>query len=102
VSDARALPYLDDTFDAVLCTAMLDQYRTIAPFVREMARVVRPDGLVAFTTFCDREERQHLPLRDIREVLVQSNMHLVETFRYASHHGVGCPTTFFRATIAQK
>jgi SAM-dependent methyltransferase len=43
-SDITAIPVTDGTFDAVLCTEVLEHVPDPAAAVREMARVVRPGG----------------------------------------------------------
>jgi SAM-dependent methyltransferase len=44
--DAHALPFPDESFDAVVCHYLLMWLADPVPGVREMARVVRPDGYV--------------------------------------------------------
>ncbi len=44
--NAADLPFLDDTFDLVLCRSALHHFRDPAGTVREMARVCRPGGRV--------------------------------------------------------
>ena len=47
VAPAEALPFADDTFDAVLSQLVVNFMRDPETGVREMARVARPDGVVA-------------------------------------------------------
>ena len=42
-------PYAADSFDHVLCVGVLHFFSDLAPVFREAARIVRPDGLFAFT-----------------------------------------------------
>ena len=44
--DAHALPFADDAFDAAVVGATLNEFADPARAVRELARVVRPSGLV--------------------------------------------------------
>jgi ubiquinone/menaquinone biosynthesis C-methylase UbiE len=44
--DAQALPFADDSFDTVVCTFSLCAIPDDAKAVREMARVLRPGGLL--------------------------------------------------------
>lgn len=43
---AEALPFLDGTFDAVVCRYCAHHFGDVQQAVREMARVVRPGGIV--------------------------------------------------------
>ncbi len=45
--NASALPFLDHTFDLVLCRSALHHFRSPSATVQEMARVCRPGGRVA-------------------------------------------------------
>lgn len=45
--DAEMLPFGDGTFDAATCRIAPHHFPDVAQFVREMARVVRPGGIVA-------------------------------------------------------
>ncbi|HVL94471.1 MAG TPA: methyltransferase domain-containing protein [Solirubrobacteraceae bacterium] len=45
--EAEALPFADDSFDAVLAQLVVSHLRDAERGVREMARVARPDGVVA-------------------------------------------------------
>jgi SAM-dependent methyltransferase len=44
-ADARALPFTDDSFDAVLCSHVLEHIPEDVDVAREMARVLREDGV---------------------------------------------------------
>jgi SAM-dependent methyltransferase len=43
---AESLPFADDTFDRVICQGALDHFVAPDDFMREAARIVRPDGRV--------------------------------------------------------
>jgi len=45
-SIAESLPFLDESFDRVMCQGSLDHFADAAAFMREAARVSRPDGRV--------------------------------------------------------
>jgi len=47
LGDAQALPFADGSFDGVLCQMALMFFPDRSAAVREMARVVRPGGVVA-------------------------------------------------------
>ncbi|MCC6785283.1 MAG: class I SAM-dependent methyltransferase [Planctomycetes bacterium] len=46
VGDAHELPFLDDTFDSVVCNAVLEHVGQPERVVAEMLRVLRPGGLL--------------------------------------------------------
>ena len=56
VADAQRLPFPDGAFDAVLCFHMLYDVVDIDAALAEIARVVRPEGVVLFST----NGREHL------------------------------------------
>ncbi|WP_458206988.1 class I SAM-dependent methyltransferase [Haladaptatus sp. NG-SE-30] len=48
VADAERLPFADSTFDAVTCRIAAHHFPNPRAFVREVARVLAPDGIFAF------------------------------------------------------
>lgn len=44
VATAEALPFRDGTFDRIVCQGSLDHFARPREFMRELARVLRPDG----------------------------------------------------------
>ena len=44
-----ALPFADDTFNKVVCSEVLEHIPDYTAFLREIRRVVRPDGIVAIS-----------------------------------------------------
>jgi len=49
VADARALPYTDESFSSVLSNCALEHIPDVELAVAEVARVLRPKGIFAFT-----------------------------------------------------
>ena len=64
--DAQALPFPDASFDVVVCQSGLMFFSDVVGALREMARVVRPDGTVAVQVW-DRLEAQtgYAPLYEV-------------------------------------
>lgn len=54
-ADARELPFLDQTFDGIFCSYVLDLIPTadLGATVREFHRVVKPDGRIALLTLTE-------------------------------------------------
>lgn len=49
VGDASAIPVPDGTFDAVLCTEMLEHHPEPIQVVKELARILKPGGVLLLT-----------------------------------------------------
>lgn len=64
--DAALLPFPDASFDVVLCQAALMFFPDVEQALREMARVVTPDGVVAVQVWDRREDQPaYRPLIEI-------------------------------------
>lgn len=50
VANLEGLPFLDNSFDVILCTEVLEHLLKVGPGVAELARVCRPGGRVIFST----------------------------------------------------
>lgn len=49
-ADASFLPFADQVFDFVFSSQVIEHVPSVAVFLREVARVLKPDGLCLFTT----------------------------------------------------
>ncbi|MGX1885437.1 class I SAM-dependent methyltransferase [Streptomyces sp. NPDC055287] len=58
VAEAQALPFADDTAEAVLALHMLYHARDIPATVAELARVLKPGGLLVASTNSDTDKRE--------------------------------------------
>jgi SAM-dependent methyltransferase len=65
--DATALPFLDDSFDAVCCFAALHLFSDPFAGLDEMTRVLAPGGRVALMTSVQRQLGPRGPLKPIGE-----------------------------------
>jgi SAM-dependent methyltransferase len=65
--DAAALPFLDDSFDAVCCFAALHLFADPFAGLDEMTRVLAPGGRVALMTSVQRQLAPRGPLKPIGE-----------------------------------
>jgi len=63
-ADACALPYADASFDAATCCGALHLLPDPEGALREMARVLRPEGLLVVTTLVDEPPFGAPPLRE--------------------------------------
>ncbi|HEY96171.1 MAG TPA: methyltransferase domain-containing protein [Dehalococcoidia bacterium] len=52
--EADALDFDDDSFDAVLCASSIMLFNDIPKALREWHRILKPDGIVAFTSYGSR------------------------------------------------
>jgi SAM-dependent methyltransferase len=75
--NSNALPFADDEFDKVLCADTLEHVDDVGGTIREIARVLRPGGLLVLTTphrfldSLDREypEHRHYSLQELTDIL---------------------------------
>jgi ubiquinone/menaquinone biosynthesis C-methylase UbiE len=98
VADAAALPFPVETFDLVLSTSSLHCWLDPVAGLREMARVVRPDGRVVVTDWCDdylacwvcdrllrlvqRDHRRAYGRRECRRLLAAAGLRIERIDRY--------------------
>jgi ubiquinone/menaquinone biosynthesis C-methylase UbiE len=67
--DATALPFVDDSFDAVCCFAALHLFDDPFGGLEEMARVLTPGGRIALMTSVQRQLGPRGPLKPLTERL---------------------------------
>ncbi len=81
-ADAADLPFADGRFDAVLCQSALFFFPDVVGALREMARVVRPGGVVAVQTYAALPDQPGFG--DLATVVARhappEAMHLVDTY----------------------
>lgn len=98
VADAAALPFAAASFDLVVSTSSLHYWPDPIAGLREMARVVRPDGRVVVTDWCDdylacricdqvlrlaeRAHRRVYGQQECRRFLVQAGLRVERIDRY--------------------
>lgn len=58
MADAQALPFADDSADAVLALHMLYHVGDIEATIKELARVLRPGGVLVASTNSDRDKQE--------------------------------------------
>ena len=62
--DTFALPFADETFDKVICSEVMEHVHDYRAAARELARVTRPDGIVAVTIPTATSEQLYLRAGD--------------------------------------
>ena len=62
--DAFRLPFADETFDKVICAEVMEHVHDYPAAARELARVTRPEGIVAVTIPTATSENLYLRLGD--------------------------------------
>ncbi len=70
VGDACSLPYVDNYFDALYCFAGIGHFTDQKKALKEMARVVRPDGRVVF---CEKNVPPWLRNTEYGRILINNN-----------------------------
>ena len=62
--DAFHLPFADESFDKVICAEVMEHVHDYPAAARELARVTKPDGIVAVTIPTATSENLYLRLGD--------------------------------------
>jgi 2-polyprenyl-3-methyl-5-hydroxy-6-metoxy-1,4-benzoquinol methylase len=81
LADGQSLPFGNAEVDAIYCISVLEHVSDIISFVREMARSLKPNGLLILT--------MDLDLRGDQELSVERRMVLNNIF--AEYFGAGAP-----------
>ena len=67
VDNAAQVPYEDEFFDAVICECVLSLVENPMPVIREMRRVLRPDGTLIVSDVCGEND-----FRDIQTMFTDA------------------------------
>lgn len=80
--DAANLPFGDNEFDAVVCQSALFFFPDVDAAVAEMARVVRPGGVVAIQTYASLDEQPGFVELDgiVHRIAADNAMQLLDTY----------------------
>lgn len=85
--DGKVLPFPDGTFEAALCTEVLEHVPDPGPFVSEMQRVLKPGGLAIVTL--PWSARFHYQPHDYHRYTPTMLQHIFSTFRECAIHPRG-------------
>lgn len=86
LADVTNLPAPDKTFDASISISVTEHIADLSAMIREMKRIVVPEGLIAFTAAetqlngCIARSKS-----EVLELLVAENLPLLKVFGYRSH-----------------
>ena len=80
------LRFDDEQFDGVLCVGVLSDIKDPSPLIKEMRRVVKSKGYIAFTS-CPTpvSECYEHSLSEIRTYLKENNLRIRDSFKFRSH-----------------
>lgn len=99
-SDIQKTPFKDSLFDAAILTAALEHYSDINPFVAEIQRIVKPKGIIAFTTACTQIKGLFRHSKKIIEVSLRKlGLKQKESFKILSHYEYGRKPIYFWVVI---
>lgn len=85
LADADALPFTDESFDAVVSVTLLQNMPDPAKTVGEVARVLRPSGVVVLTVL----KRKHT-LEELEEWVERAGMSLMSSGEIEGSEDVFC------------
>lgn len=104
------LRFDDKQFDAVLCISVLSHIKNPSPIIKEMQRIVKPKGYIAFTASpTPAYECYDHTLGEIRTYLKENNLRIQDLFKFRSHFAlpaegssIPCVPIFYWGIICQK
>ncbi len=86
-ADIRSLPFQDDSFDVALCVAALENYADPSPIIAEMKRIVKDQGLLAFTVCLSPMDGCHQTSeKEIDRMLESLALRKQSSFEFVSHY----------------
>ena len=86
LADITNLPVPDNSFDAAISVSVSEHIADLSAMIREMRRIVVPDGVLAFTApetqldGCIARSKS-----EVSELLIAENLPLLKVFGYRSH-----------------
>ena len=86
LADVTKLPAPDNTFDAAISVSVTEHIADLSVVIREMRRIVVPEGLIAFTApetqlnGCIARSKSQ-----VSKLLIDENLPLLQVFGYQSH-----------------
>ena len=98
--DIGKTPFKDNQFDASICITVLENFPDICPYVQEMARIVKPSGIITFTVACSQIEGLYRnSKKQLKEILSKCNLKELELFKFLSHKEDRIKPIYFWAAI---
>lgn len=84
-ADASRTPFRTNSFDALVCATALEYYSDKEPFIKEISRIVKPEGIIGILTYCTKNGQHIIPKSKLEELLAKHNITILEMSRILSH-----------------
>jgi len=99
-ADMGRTPFKDSSFDASLCTTALEHFPDIRPYLLEMKRIVKPNGIIAFTVAHSQiRGLNRVPRKELVQILADCKIKEIEILKIFSHFDQGEDSIYFWSTI---